>query len=91
MEEEELAFTVIERSSGKTYKIYLSGKIEGFEGPCSVFNYIPLLIISYRSASGSKAASPSKNTSPEVGGESQGTELNSRMTIGSTLLASGEK
>lgn len=37
------AFTVVDNDTGKTFKVYASGRTEGFGANCTIINRIPMV------------------------------------------------
>ena len=62
------AFRVVE-PSGKTYRIFADGRIEGFQPEAVTFNYIPSLLASGESRSQASEC-PTKSDVPARGGAS---------------------
>ena len=69
------AFKVVE-PSGKSYRIFADGRIEGFQPGAVIFNYIPSLLASGESMSQASEC-PTRSDVPARGGASHSLALNS--------------
>ncbi len=83
------AFKVIE-PSGKTYRVYSDGRIEGFERGAVIVNYLPSLLLSARNMSHASAC-PTNNEVPSRVGEEQGLAPSTSNCAENISTAPGEK
>ena len=63
------AFKIIE-PSGKTYRVYEDGRIEGFKSGAIVINRIPMLLREAQRSISSESACPMSSVVPARGGSS---------------------
>ncbi len=68
------AFKIIE-PSGKTYRVYEDGRVEGFKSGSIVFNRIPMLLREAQHSISSESACPISSVVPARGGASHSLAL----------------
>ena len=84
------AFKVIE-PSGKTYRVYQDGRIEGFEDGAVVVNRIPLLMREAQRSISSESACPMSSVVPARDGASQSLAPTDSSHDENCATAAGEK
>ena len=84
------AFRIIE-PSGKTYRIYANGKIEGFEEPAIIYNRIPALMRGYSSSISQGSPCPTSSETDDREGAAQGRAPRASNVAANNFAAAGEK
>ncbi len=77
--------------SGKTYRVYGDGRVEGFESGAIVVNRIPMLLHEAQRSISSESACPMSGEVPERGGGSHSVAPIDASHDGNCTTAAGEK
>ena len=86
----EEAFRVTE-PSGKEYRVYADGRVEGFEQPAVVYNRIPALMRRYASSILKGSPCPTINDTDLRDGVAQGLAPRASSVTSKSFAAAGEK
>ena len=84
------AFLVIE-PSGKEYRIYADGRVEGFEQPAIIYNRIPALMRRHASSMSVGSPCPTRNDTDLRDGVAQGLASRASNVTSKSFAAAGEK